>query len=80
MAKTVSEISVNTETGGHSGGHRADTPVGPDIPVCIRQSLRWEGPGRQEHTRGAIWAEKLAPKLKIEGANDGIRLWERKGR
>ena len=62
MVKTVSEISVKTETGGHSGGHRADTPVGPDIPVCIRRSLRWEGPGRQEHTRNAILGGKTQTK------------------
>ena len=66
--------------GGYSGANRADTPVRPDIPVYFRRRLRWEGPGRQEHTRGAIWAEKLAPKLKLEGANDGIRLWEHKER
>ena len=28
----------------------------------------------------AILAEILAEKPQIEGANDGIRLWERKGR
>ena len=78
-AEAEISFSVRTVGGGHSGWRRADTPVWPDIPVCFRRRLRWQVPGRQEHARDAILAEKLDPKLKIGGEKDGIRLWERKG-
>ena len=80
-SKQFAEISV-TVGGGDSG---LDTPETPVWAHLLRRLRPWGGdsgrevPERPELDRDAIWAEKTEPNHQIEGANDGIRLWERKG-
>src|SRR3954468_2064885 len=55
----------------------AETPVwspkSPETPVRVI-------PGRPELERDTFWAEELEPKPQIDGGNQGIRPWERRGR
>ena len=69
----------------HMPIHRLGTPETPVWTHLLRR-LRPRGgdsgrvvPEAQEHDRDAIWAEKSGLNHQIGGANDGIRLWERKG-
>ena len=68
---------------GYSGESTPETPVWAHLCRKLRPGGGDSGrdlPVHQEHDRNAIWAKKHEQNRQIEGANEGIRLWEHKGR